>query len=49
LKEPAAWEFERFAIPPVFAPAFPYHGVEELRFCRACLKKIQPIISVMRL
>ena len=39
LKEPAAWEFERFAIPPVFAPAFPYHGVEELRFAPGMFKK----------
>ncbi|MEP6746556.1 MAG: hypothetical protein ABJB86_02460 [Bacteroidota bacterium] len=32
LKEPAAWAFERFTLPPVFAPNFPYKGVEELRF-----------------
>lgn len=32
LKEPANWAFEKFALPPVFAPSFPYHGFEELRF-----------------
>ena len=32
LKEPASWQFERFALPPVFAAGFPYSGVEELRF-----------------
>lgn len=32
LKEPADWQFERFALPPEFAPNFPYKGVEELRF-----------------
>ena len=32
LKEPAAWSFERFNLPPVFAPNFQYKGVEELRF-----------------
>ncbi len=32
LKEPANWAFERFQLPPVFAPSFPYRGVEELRF-----------------
>ena len=32
LKEPADWSFERFALPPAFAPGFPYKGMEELRF-----------------
>src|SRR5438874_3442768 len=32
LKEPANWAFERFALPPEFAPDIPYKGVEELRF-----------------
>ena len=39
LKEPAGWAFERFALPPVFAPAIPYHGVEELRFSPGMFKK----------
>ena len=32
LKQPANWQFERFALPPEFAPNIPYKGVEELRF-----------------
>jgi len=32
LKEPANWQFERFALPPEFAQNIPYKGVEELRF-----------------
>jgi len=32
LKEPASWTFERFSLPPSFAPAFPFTGAEELRF-----------------
>lgn len=32
LKQPANWQFEKFKLPPVFAPGFPYKGVEELRF-----------------
>ncbi|MEO8861570.1 MAG: hypothetical protein ABI358_09115 [Ginsengibacter sp.] len=32
LKQPANWQFEKFKLPPVFAPSFPYKGVEELRF-----------------
>ena len=39
LKEPATWSFERFALPPVFAPAFPYKGVEELRFSPGMFNK----------
>lgn len=39
LKEPANWEFERFPLPPVFAPSFPYKGVEELRFAPGMFKK----------
>jgi hypothetical protein len=29
---PTGWKHETFALPPEFAPAFPYHGTEELRF-----------------
>src|SRR4030095_2532811 len=32
LLQPANWEFERFPLPPAFAPAITYKGVEELRF-----------------
>ena len=32
LKEPATWQFERFSLPPEFAPNIPYKGAEELRF-----------------
>jgi len=32
LKEPASWQFERFSLPPEFAPNIPYKGAEELRF-----------------
>src|SRR6185295_17593153 len=32
LKQPASWQFERFSLPPEFAPDIPYKGVEELRF-----------------
>jgi len=32
LKGPANWTFERFTLPPEFAPNIPYKGVEELRF-----------------
>jgi hypothetical protein len=39
LKEPVSWEFERFALPPAFAPDFPYKGVEELRFAPGMFKK----------
>ncbi len=39
LKEPANWEFERFALPPVFAPEFSYTGAEELRFSPGMFKR----------
>ena len=39
LKEPAAWSFERFALPPAFAPGFPYKGAEELRFSPGMFNK----------
>jgi hypothetical protein len=39
LKEPASWSFERFALPPVFAPRFPYKGEEELRFSPGMFNK----------
>jgi hypothetical protein len=29
---PAGWKPETFALPPQFAPDFPYHGTEDLRF-----------------
>jgi hypothetical protein len=32
LKQPANWQFERFSLPPQFAPDIPYKGAEELRF-----------------
>lgn len=32
LKEPSDWQFERFALPPSFAPTIPCKGAEELRF-----------------
>jgi hypothetical protein len=39
LKEPANWAFERFTLPPGFAPGFPYKGVEELRFSPGMFNK----------
>ncbi len=39
LKEPANWSFERFTLPPVFAPGFPYKGAEELRFSPGMFNK----------
>lgn len=39
LKQPANWQFERFALPPEFAPNIPYKGVEELRFAQGTFKK----------
>ena len=42
LKEPAAWEFERFPLPPSFAADFPYKGAEELRFAPGMFKKDAP-------
>ena len=39
LKEPANWAFERFALPPEFAPTIPYKGVEELRFSPGMFNK----------
>ena len=39
LKEPANWAFERFALPPEFAPDIPYKGVEELRFSPGMFNK----------
>jgi hypothetical protein len=32
LKGPSNWQFERFTLPPEFAPNIAYKGVEELRF-----------------
>ncbi len=42
LQKPANWQFERFALPPVFAPQFPYKGAEELRFSPGMFKKESP-------
>lgn len=39
LKQPANWTFEKFALPPEFAPGFPYTGVEELRFSPGMFNK----------
>ena len=39
LKEPTAWSFERFALPPAFAPNFPFKGAEELRFSPGMFNK----------
>ncbi len=39
LKEPAGWAFERFELPPSFAPGIPYHGFEELRFAPGMFNK----------
>jgi hypothetical protein len=42
LKEPVAWSFERFALPPAFAPNIPYNGAEELRFSPGMFDKNSP-------
>jgi len=39
LKQPDNWEFERFSLPPAFAPDITYKGVEELRFAPGMFKK----------
>ncbi len=39
LKEPADWQFERFALPPGFAPGFRFKGAEELRFSPGMFRK----------
>ena len=39
LLEPAHWTFERFELPPEFAPDIPYKGVEELRFSPGMFNK----------
>jgi hypothetical protein len=39
LLHPAGWEFERFEMPPSFAPAITYKGIEELRFAPGMFKK----------
>ncbi|MEO8764320.1 MAG: hypothetical protein ABI416_08535 [Ginsengibacter sp.] len=39
LKVPGGWTFERFALPPDFAPSFSYNGVEELRFSPGMFNK----------
>lgn len=39
LKEPAQWEFEKFPLPPAFAPAITYKGTEELRFAPGMFNK----------
>jgi hypothetical protein len=39
LLNPASWTFERFTLPPVFAPDLPYKGAEELRFSPGMFNK----------
>jgi hypothetical protein len=39
LTGPANWQFEKFPLPPEFAPGIPYKGVEELRFSPNMFKK----------
>lgn len=39
LLQPANWEFERFPLPPSFAPAITYKGAEELRFAPGMFNK----------
>jgi hypothetical protein len=39
LKLPDNWEFERFSLPPSFAPGIKYKGFEELRFAPGMFKK----------
>ena len=39
LLEPASWEFERFELPPSFAPEITYKGAEELRFAPGMFNK----------
>ena len=39
LKQPDTWEFERFDLPPSFAPQIIYKGFEELRFAPGMFKK----------
>jgi len=39
LKQPASWQFERFSLPPEFAPNIPYKGAEELRFSPGMFNK----------
>jgi hypothetical protein len=36
---PANWEFERFPLPPAFAPQITYKGFEELRFAPGMFNK----------
>jgi hypothetical protein len=42
LTGPADWQFEQFALPPVFAPGVKYKGIEELRFSPDMFKKDAP-------
>lgn len=39
LTGPAGWSFERFSLPPSFAPGISYSGAEELRFSPGMFKK----------
>jgi hypothetical protein len=39
LLEPATWEFERFELPPSFAPEITYKGAEEIRFAPGMFNK----------
>ena len=42
LTGPVDWQFEQFALPPVFAPGVKYKGIEELRFSPDMFKKDAP-------
>ncbi len=42
LKQPTDWQFERFPLPPEFAPNISYKGVEELRFSPGMFVKDSP-------
>src|ERR1043165_9818509 len=39
LLEPTNWEFEKFGLPPVFAPQITYKGFEEIRFAPGMFNK----------
>jgi hypothetical protein len=40
------WQFERFVLPPEFAPDIPYNGAEELRFHPECTAILIALITV---
>jgi len=39
LLQPASWEFEKFELPPSFAPEITYKGAEEIRFAPGMFNK----------